>query len=311
MRPRVLLVLLVLLVPLAVGACDRPAPIPDVDLALRVSTSTRETELGKAFPLEIVRVWSKRLDPEAFDEAVLSPLVVRLETTDRRENATHVEEIRRYRAYAFAAKDVVVPAASFHAAPKGGGEARVAKSEPLHLHVLPAIDPRTPGPVELPDGPLPERSPVVPVAVALGVLATFVLARALARRRRVPSPVVAPVPRTPADRALDALARLEADGVASEAARLAVASGVAGVLRDYLAEHLDLPAWVRTREEILARAASTPGVTPAVLHELASPLETAELAKFARHVPTAGEIPDALGHARAFVRATAARRASS
>jgi hypothetical protein len=76
------------------------------DLALRISIDRDEVDLGRAFPLTVTLVWNKSLEPEPWEEHRLAPLVVRLEETTRRENATHFEETRRYRAYAFELESV-------------------------------------------------------------------------------------------------------------------------------------------------------------------------------------------------------------
>ena len=57
MSPRRLLLLLV--VAALPPACGGGAPIPDEDLPLRVTAGAEEVALGKAFPLTVVRVWSR------------------------------------------------------------------------------------------------------------------------------------------------------------------------------------------------------------------------------------------------------------
>ena len=78
------------------AACQEvQAPIPETDLLVRVEVGAREVELGKAFPVTVTRVWEKDLEPSEWDDASLSPLVVRLEERTLREDDVRVEETLR------------------------------------------------------------------------------------------------------------------------------------------------------------------------------------------------------------------------
>ena len=87
-----LLLLLVLLVMSLFTACGKeqrqlddgvsvaPAtgPIPAEDLLLEVTAGATEVELGAAFPVTVLRVWSVELAPEAWSDRALAPLMLRL-----------------------------------------------------------------------------------------------------------------------------------------------------------------------------------------------------------------------------------------
>ena len=114
------------------AACGNRSPLgaPGV----RVAAEVDEVELGRAFPLTVVRIWNLQQEEPEWSDRLLEPLVVYLLETTQRQNETVVEETLRYRAYAFA--DL---------------------SEPIELRVRRTLDPEKPGPAELPR--LPENKP--------------------------------------------------------------------------------------------------------------------------------------------------------
>lgn len=276
--------LLALAVACAAG-CGGGAPIPEVDLLLRVEAGRRAVEPGRGFPLTVTRIHRKELAAAPFDERSLRPLVVRLEEESRREDGTRVEERRRYRAYAFGPKEVTVRLPAFAARPREGGDEIVAPVDPVRIRVVGTVDPEDPGPLELPGPPLAEPFPAGTAALLgtaiLGAAAILLVRRG---RRRAPEPPPAPAPATP-DAAARALGRLrEAPSV----------EAVAAILRDYLAERFGLRAANLTTEEI---ASAHPGVR--------APLAAADLAKFARWEPDAAGRAAIVGEAERFVRAGA------
>ena len=203
---------------LAASACGGGPPIPADDLSLRVVAGATDVRLGEPFPLTVVRVWSKRLVPAAWDERALAPLAVRLTSSVRREDDLRVEETRTYRAYAFSREDVVVAPPPLVARPTDGGAERRAAAVPLALKVRPALDPASPGAPEFPDVPPPPPFPWAwgaAATVALAVVGAF-LARRRARRAPEARPsdavVGAPPPDAPAPDsvAVAALAAVEA-----------------------------------------------------------------------------------------------------
>ena len=259
-----------------VAACGAGTPIPDVPLQITAGAS--EVELGKAFPLTVVRTWRRGQTPADWNDEALAPLEVRLLQTARREDERRVEETRRYVGYAFSLADVRVPG--------------------LELRVKPALDPATPGPAELPGEPLPEPYPWPTwAAVGAALLAAFVLL--LSRRQRTPAAVAAPAPASerpppgPHELALERLARLRRQQPRGHEEIQAYYVEASGLLRDYVGERFAVQADVMTTEELVEREAP-----------LARVLPDCDLVKFARHAPTASEREQLLDRAERFVRET-------
>ena len=50
-----------------------------------------EIEVGRSFPLTVVRVWTRELEPDPWNDAALAPLTVRLEEASRREDAVFMD----------------------------------------------------------------------------------------------------------------------------------------------------------------------------------------------------------------------------
>ena len=258
------------------AACGEETPIPDVPR--RITAGAPEVELGKAFPLTVVRTWSRGQAPAAWNDEALAPLEVRLVETSRREDERRVEETRRYRGHAFSLADVSVPG--------------------LELRVKRALDPATPGPAELPGEPLPEPFSRWPTWTAVGValVAAFVLLR---RRRQAPAPPPAPAPApetsppAPHLRALERLDRLRRQQPRGHDEVSAYYVEASALVRDYVAERFAVHASVMTTEELTELEAP-----------LARVLPDCDLVKFARHAPTASEREQLLDRAETFVRET-------
>ncbi|MHC4973711.1 MAG: hypothetical protein ACYTG3_15405 [Planctomycetota bacterium] len=265
---------LVLFLALA-AACGDETPIPDAPLTIRAGAP--EVELGKAFPLTVVRTWSRGQAPAAWNDEALAPIEVRLLEATRREDDRRVEETRRYLGYAFSLTDVRVPG--------------------LELRVKRALDPATPGPAELP-GELAEPSSPWPTWAAVGaaLLAGFVL---LLRRRKMPPAVAAPVasPEPPAPgphvRALERLARLRRQQPQGHDETQAYYVEASEAVRDYVGERFAVPADVMTTEQLIEAQAPLARMMPAC-----------DLVKFARHAPTATERERLLDAAETYVRET-------
>jgi hypothetical protein len=295
---------------LATGACDRPPPIPEVDLLLRVGVDSADVESGKAFGLTVVRVWSRDWTPSEWNDRALSPLVVRLESSSRREEGGRVEETRRYRGYAFAREDVRVPAPSFRARRSDGGEERLVAAAPLRLRVRPALPPAAPAAPELPGEPIPEPGATWPWAVALGAVLLAALGLLVARARRragVPAvpPPEAPVvaPPSPAEVALERLSRVAARASPGPDERRDDVAEVAAVVRAYVAERFAVRAHEKTSPEV--RAAIDPAVGAGPRVALATVLDAADWAKFAAAAPAPKDRLAVLADAASFVRETA------
>lgn len=258
------------------AACGDATPI--AARPLRITAGAPAVELGKAFPLTVVRTWSKGQAPAAWDDAALAPLEVRLLERSRREDSRRVEETLRYEGYAFSLADIRAPG--------------------LELRVQRALDPETPGPAELPGEPLPEPAPRWPFRAALGavLIAAFVLL--LRRRRRppavaAPAPVVEPPAPGPHVLALERLARLRGRQPQGREELTAYHVEASGIVRDYVGERFAVHADVMTTEELIERSAP-----------LARVLPPCDLVKFARHLATAAERERLLDAAEAYVRET-------
>jgi len=248
---------------LALAACGDATPIADVPL--RITAATGEIELGKAFPLTVVRTWSKDEAQKWSDEA-LAPLEARLQETSRREDRRRVEETRRYHAYAFGLADV---------------------SEPVTLDVKRALDPKSPGPPELPGDLLSEPFSWW-LATGLAALAAFLLWPL----RPTPAPVAAPAPpptTPPQPQTLERLARLRTLDPQMHEEIQSFYVELMGLLREFIGD-----AAVLTSDELIERHA-----------QLAGTLRHCDLVMFARHSPAATERERMLDQVEAFVRETA------
>jgi hypothetical protein len=277
---------------LVAASCGGP-PIPAVDLLLRVTPGAEEVELGRGFPLTVVRVWKKDLAPAEWNDRALRPLAARLLGVSRREDKERVEETRRYRCHAFTLDDVRIAAVKLVARPRDGGPEVVAVDGPLRVRVRRALDPLAPGPPELPGDPVAEPFPRIPFALAAVAAAVALLW--VSRRNRRRAPLAAPAAAPPDPPHLRALARLRE--IRERGADPAAASAV---VRDYLAERFDVRAAERTTEELL-------DAPPLAAHRdaLAAVLVPCDLVKFAGARPSPPERARLLDAAEAFVEGSA------
>jgi hypothetical protein len=288
-----------LLVPL--GACGSQPPIPAYEVSLRVEIDAERVVPGRAVPVRVVRSWSKALEPAPFVARSLRPLALTPVATERRENATHVEETLSFRGHAFARADVTVPPSTFAARPKGGGPARVASAPGKVLAVTPEVDARSPGEPEPPDAPA--AAPTSWRGWALAA-ACALLAALLARRRRAgapePTSLVAPdegaVARAARARGRDALAALARPPATTPAERAARVLAVAGIVRAVLEQTRPHSA-ARTAAELAAHARTAGDRGLAVAARLV--LAPAERVAFARLVPGEARLARVLAGARA------------
>jgi hypothetical protein len=292
------------------AACGEQAALRGgADLDLRVEAETGPVAPGEGLALVVERSWAKRLAPEPWTPA-LAPLVLRHESGERRESATHVRETDRYRAFAFTLDDVRVVPPPLHARPVGGGPVQTVRADPLHVRVRPALDPARPGPPEVPGGPVrAPRSPWPFALAAAAFLAAFLLLRPARGRAPPASPASPPPARSPEATALAALAALAGRAAVPRRARRSGsdrADDVAracDIVRGYLAARFLPRALSRGRPEILA---SLPPEARGAAEALARVLQAGELAKFAAHRPDENERAAAIEDAAAFVRACGA-----
>ncbi len=266
---------------MVVAACGGPE-LPNRDLALEVTVGAEEVALGQGFPVTVRRLWSKNLDPAAWRDDALSPLRLRLENTTVRDDGKRVEEVRRFRAYAFTPSVVTVPPPILRARPRAGGPVREAAAEGFEVRVVESIDPDAPGAPELPEShkPVPPRHRAW-WWFAAAVLATgaYIAVRRLRQQPAVPDPDPDPDPGP------DWLAQLAAlDGETD------VHAQVAAIVRAHVTERFEIDASVRTTEEL---ARDVPG--------LLDVLSPCDLVKFAQHEPGETERADVLTRARNFI----------
>lgn len=265
------------------AACGTRAVPSHEDLAYRVEADEDEVVPGRAFGLRVVRAWNKRLVPVAFDPRDLAPLTLLPLSTQRLEDATHVEEIQLFHAYAFALSDVQLKGLAFLAVPRQGGAERRAIAETVEITIRPELEEDDASPPELPEGPLEERS--WSWLVLLSALLLSALALLALRRRPTPSPVAA----TPDALALAALA--DAKDVRA----------MADVLRAYVEASLGYDAPRRTTEEV--DAAVERGDVPA--GGLVELLGMADQVKYAQADATEAEREAVRARATTWIRETA------
>jgi hypothetical protein len=294
----------VLLLLLAAAGCDRGGPIEGDDVALRVSAPPAEVELGQGFPLTVVRVWSKDLEPDPWRDAALLPLAVRLEETTHREDSSRIEETRRFHAHAFEPGTVTVAPFSFAAAPKAGGAARTAAAEGFSVKVRATLDPKSAGPPELP-GLLPE--PVrwrLWTLVAATALAAGALLVRVGTRRSAAAALAAAAPPGARARALERIGRLRTSRPATPEEVGAWHVEAASLVRDFVADDRALRSRERTTEELLEAARATGTFPESQREALAAALEACDLVKFARDPSSAAGRERVLAAAEAVVTGT-------
>ena len=289
----------------AVAGCGGGEAAPGRELETRLVVATAEVEFGKGFPLAVVRRWDRDLEPAAWSDDSLAPLLLRPVGIETREDGRRVEETRRFLAFATTLEEVRVPAPRISATPKAGGATRSAAGEGLALRVRSTLDPKSPGPPETPGALLgaPRRTVgwwiVAAIAAALG-------SALLLRRRRAVEPLPAPAapvapaepPSARANRRFDALAAREP---ADAAALLAWHEEAAAILREWLREERGIATEGRTTPEIAGAAETRAFLGDTGATALAGALAECDLAKFARALPDAAARGRTLAAARAAV----------
>ena len=258
----------VLVAALALG-CSGQGPVSEE--ALRIECGVDTVLLGQAFPITVVRTWSKARTPPDWSEKTLAPLDVRLVETIRREDDRRVEETRRYQAYAFAPGTI---------------------ESPLGLRVKAALDPEEPGPPELP-GEESSSTQWIWLPAILALVAVLLVSR---RRKPSAAPVETPVvePVGPEVEALRRLAALRARSPEGREEVQAFHLEATRLLRRFLFERFGVHSEVRTSEELYAAHGA-----------LRSPLRHCDLVLFARHDPGADERDSMLDSIERFVRESA------
>ncbi len=283
------------------AACGR-SDIAARDLDVSIDVTETDVAYGGGFDLTVTRTWRRDLVPSVWSDAALAPLALRLLDASTREDDERIEETRRYRAFAFAAGDVVIAPLLMRAQPRGGGPIIEAETAETRLRVRAALDPDQPGDVERPPGPWRPRHAWRWV---LGVLAALAAVVWVARRRRrdesSPAPAVPVLDEpTATERALAALASLRAEDPRDDAARQTFYQALAQVTRA-LAGTVDrriVPEL--TSEEV--RAIWRQGERDS----LGRVLRDCDLVKFAEFAPSEQARTQTLDAAESFVRGASA-----
>lgn len=279
---------------LLLAACGGDAGLPAEDLLLSVAVGAERVVPGQAFPVTVVRQWSRDLEPAPWEERALAPLVLRLEARERHEDGRRVRETLRYRGYAFSRTDLRIPAAVLEATPRGGGPVRRTSSARVRLPVVPEVPTAAPGAPELPGGPLAEPVAAWPWWAGAGLLCGALLGllrRRVARRAPPPAPAASPP-------APDAAARLAAVGARPSTRAQDLAADVreiADVLREHVTWRHGVRTAERTSEEVLAALPAGPRAA------LANLLVACDPVRYGAHAPTLVERTALLAAAQAFV----------
>ncbi len=297
---------------LLVTGCGERVVIAADEIALQVSAGAAEIEFGRAIPLTVVRSWRKGLVPQEWGPQAFAPLSLRLVHAARVQNATHVQDTRRYDAFVFGRDVVQLTIPAFRARAADGSE-RIATGNELSLRVRTALPADDDGAIELPSDLLPEPPPsrmhwwlTLGAAVLTGGTAMVGWSRWRARAVKSPAGAIERAAGTPHERAQRRLARLRTQTPEGAAATEVYFIELAAILRDYVAERFDIKSAERTTDEILA--ASELLALPS--HELAArALAVCDLVKFARAAPLPTERERALTAVEHFVRDTPGTRA--
>ncbi len=203
----------------------------------------------------------------------------------------------------FAAGEAEIPALAV----KFGAPEEELASEPIRVQVRSVLaDDQEPTSFRDIKAPMDLRDRFS-LATALFIAIPLLLAIALAvlllsRRRRHP----APVPVIPAhERALQELARLEAEDLPGRGAVHEYYFRLADIVRGYLERRFAILAPERTTEEFLREARRDRSLSQAQKEMLGGFLSAADLVKFALHQPGPHEAAEAMDAARRFVNETA------
>lgn len=187
--------------------------------------------------------------------------------------------------------------------PRGDGKQHTLETEPLTIEVSSLVDKEAPSLNDLqgPTGPLELAQParagwwwllgtgLLVLAVATG------LWRFWRRRRPEPEP-----PLSPQELAYLELQRLVDEDLSQRDVKLFYVE-LTGVVRRYIERTTGIHAPEQTTQEFLREIGSGTAFSTAERGRLASFLESADMVKFAAHLPTAQDIEDAFHRAKLFL----------
>ncbi len=288
---------LAVLVALALaGSAVLQAQAPAVARIHVVVPEAGSIEFGRPFALEVHRTVPRAATAEPFDPTSLAPAVLEPAAPGPASvTATARHETLRFTARVFASGAVALPAPELRL--RGAGVVvDTVRGEPVPLAVASLLQ-GPPGDFEwagdVRDAAVGAPSPWWLAGSLLAGLVAFAVRAA--RRRPAAAPVAVPAP--PPERVLEELGALalprDGDPVSATAFHVALAA----IVRGYAARRWQVPALVRTTEELLRAA---PAGRPALLECLSA----CDLVKFAAARP--GPAASAAAHAAAvrFVNAT-------
>lgn len=280
--------------------------IPGQDLLLQIHVETHAVEFGQAFELSVVRVWSRDLAPERWDDRALEPLVLRPIATSRRQNALRIEETRRFRAYLFRHGDVVIPAVVFRAKPRNGGLLREVHSEALELSVKAGLDPADTRNIEVLELLSQPASPWFAWSAAgLVLLAGLSLLIYNFAHRGSATPRATDRPSVNAhQRAAERLLALRTQQPVGGSENRAFYVEASDLLRSYIEDQFALRAKRMTTDEFLEAQQTVRALQAEERAILSGFLELCDLAKFAGQQPGTTEREQLLDAADTFLHST-------
>ena len=256
------------------------APIAGVELALRIVPPEDAIEFGMPFELRVVQTWQKTFEVEDWGVEKLDPLVAELVETTRRENATHVEEMRRFSCYAFALDEVVLPALFLRARSSEDGTQRVALGDELRLVVESGLSGEDAGVMELPRDMFPAPFPWTLLLATLALLSStgFVVHR-IRNGRTLVEPEIPSEPAHVVARRRIAVLRARSFETREEVRAFHVETSA--LLRTYLEERFEVESAGKTTDEFFADPATARALEPGVHASLRALLARSDLVKYA------------------------------
>jgi hypothetical protein len=234
-------------------APTRSGPIPETDLLLAIHCP-EEVDFGKAFSLQVQRVWRRDLSPDEWQDRHLAPLRLRLLDRSLREDAERMEEWLSYDAFLFERESLQIPSVTFSARNAAGVAAVQVQSEARGIKPRLSIDADSEVNAELPGGLMsPPADNRFLLGSVLAVLALFsIVVWSFWRGSRSQTTIAGEKRLTPRERASRRIEALRKEDPQDLPAIRAFHMEASAVLRSYIEAAHSLPAPERTTEELLA-----------------------------------------------------------
>ncbi|HKY64291.1 MAG TPA: hypothetical protein VJR29_12825 [bacterium] len=147
------------------------------------------------------------------------------------------------------------------------------------------------------------------IAISLGLILAFFLARALWRRYRRPAAEEAGPPLSPEQRALKRLEELVNSRLVESGQIRRFYFGLSDLFREFIEGELEIPACEATLEELRPALRASPWLDNDQVRDAHWLLELADMAKFAQFVPPREEILKSVKLARTWIQSVAGHRA--